>query len=1052
MKNFFVSFALFAALIFVISCGGSSKTYDEPDSGETLTDEDSADAEPTEEPTDEPTNEPTDEPTDEPTNEPTPDEDTTEPTPDEDTTEPTPDEDTTEPTPDEDVDTTPEPTEPITGIYFGIIGFNKNQYIKEIGLLNDSTEHSYKNFIDDLSLDIYTALYFADYTALEMMREYEEPPKLKNVALVTFTDGLDILAMNPNYNPDPENYTSYEAYRNALHDMIVNDEIHGQTVAAYTIGLKGSDVNDDEEFDDTLEKLASEPVDDYRFLVSDMDEVKEHFKKIAEDLYSVSKTVDLNVEVSSGYENGQVLRFTFDINCDHDSNTCDGEAKDSNLYIEATYHRTGTAVTFEEITYKGFADDDIPTSISSVPSDDGIAYLFKFEDIKYTDGTTSLSDNDYNRIELWKKTSNGIWNHETEFERDNASELLEDENSALIMLVLDCTTSLGNSDFVKMQQAGKDFVTTLANGGTDTRVAKCTGLPENAQWNTASKITQTFNGTSWIPSTVGTYNVEASTERCRYKCKSGYAWNGSACVLPTTPCDPNQCTSLAHSTGTCTISGTKYICGCNENYNWNPAATKCDAATQNVNCTGLPTNASWNTATSITQTWNGSAWVPSSTGSYSTTASTTECRFKCKTNYNWTSSTQKCEPATQQGTCSSKPANTVWNDSGANGKYTQTWNGSSFAPSSYTSGYSTTAGTCRYKCDSTHFWNGSACVSPCDAAPCSGIANSTGSCTATSAQAYSCGCNSGYYWNGLKCSQTSLSNLCTGQTACYNTSSSITCPTSESADYFGQDPQYSTCTAQSFTVQTISSQKVVVDNNIGLMWQQTIPSTTYDWTNATNYCSNLEYAGYSDWRLPTPVELMTIVNNSKYNPAVLTSYFSNMPSSASDKPILWTNKSYNSSTALVFYPYWGSINSQSKTSTYLSYLMCVRGANLPTSSFTTQMISGENVVKDSTTGLMWQKAYPTSTYTWSGALNYCKNLTYAGYSDWRVPNKNELAALLDYSKTSAPYSSFPGMNSSYFWSTSTQSNGTSNAWTVYFGDGTINTYGKSNGNYVMCVR
>ena len=106
MKKFFVPLALFAALIFVISCGGSSKTYDEPDSGETLTDEDSADAEPTDEPTNEPTDEPTHEPTNEPTDEPT-DEPTNEPTTDEDA-------DITEPTPDEDADITPEPTEPIT--------------------------------------------------------------------------------------------------------------------------------------------------------------------------------------------------------------------------------------------------------------------------------------------------------------------------------------------------------------------------------------------------------------------------------------------------------------------------------------------------------------------------------------------------------------------------------------------------------------------------------------------------------------------------------------------------------------------------------------------------------------------------------------------------------------------------------------------------------------------------------------------------------------------------------------------------------------------------
>ena len=239
------------------------------------------------------------------------------------------------------------------------------------------------------------------------------------------------------------------------------------------------------------------------------------------------------------------------------------------------------------------------------------------------------------------------------------------------------------------------------------------------------------------------------------------------------------------------------------------------------------------------------------------------------------------------------------------------------------------------------------------------------------------------------------------------------------------------------------------------MWQQTIPSTTYDWTNATNYCSNLEYAGYSDWRLPTPAEFMTIVNTSKYNLAVNTTYFPNIPTtSSSPYPTLWTNKSYDSSTALVFTPIYGSINSKSKTSTSQSYLMCVRGANLPASSFTTQTISGENVVQDSTTGLMWQKAYPSGSYSWTYALKYCRDLTYAGYSDWRVPNKNELSALINYSKTSAPYSSFPGMASSSvsFWSTSTYADSYSSAWYVDFSSGMVNAASKSNSYHVMCVR
>jgi len=49
----------------------------------------------------------------------------------------------------------------------------------------------------------------------------------------------------------------------------------------------------------------------------------------------------------------------------------------------------------------------------------------------------------------------------------------------------------------------------------------------------------------------------------------------------------------------------------------------------NQACIGKPTNSAYNTATTISQTWNGTAWAPSTTAVHNTTASTSECRFKC---------------------------------------------------------------------------------------------------------------------------------------------------------------------------------------------------------------------------------------------------------------------------------------------------------------------------------------------------------------------------------------------------------------------------------------
>lgn len=55
-----------------------------------------------------------------------------------------------------------------------------------------------------------------------------------------------------------------------------------------------------------------------------------------------------------------------------------------------------------------------------------------------------------------------------------------------------------------------------------TRTAECTGLPENAQWNTVASITQTWNGVKWEPDTAGFFDEEPATEECRFKCADNY--------------------------------------------------------------------------------------------------------------------------------------------------------------------------------------------------------------------------------------------------------------------------------------------------------------------------------------------------------------------------------------------------------------------------------------------------------------------------------------------------------------------------------------------------
>jgi hypothetical protein len=68
-----------------------------------------------------------------------------------------------------------------------------------------------------------------------------------------------------------------------------------------------------------------------------------------------------------------------------------------------------------------------------------------------------------------------------------------------------------------------------------------------------------------------------------------------------------------------------------------------------------------------------------------------------------------------------------------------------------------------------------------------------------------------------------------------------------------------------YLMKTLHCDKVVVDRTTGLMWQQfassqqMVYSLAVEWINSLNKRS---FAGFNDWRLPTLVEAMTLMEQS----------------------------------------------------------------------------------------------------------------------------------------------------------------------------------------------
>jgi len=80
----------------------------------------------------------------------------------------------------------------------------------------------------------------------------------------------------------------------------------------------------------------------------------------------------------------------------------------------------------------------------------------------------------------------------------------------------------------------------------------------------------------------------------------------------------------------------------------------------------------------------------------------------------------------------------------------------------------------------------------------------------------------------------------------------------------------------------------------------------------------------------------------------------------------------------------------------------------------TEPVSGEPIVKDEVTGLIWQKNY-VGYKNWEQALRYCESLDYAGQTDWRLPDIHQLLSLRTLGRID-PATYFPDMPSEIFWS------------------------------------
>lgn len=197
-----------------------------------------------------------------------------------------------------------------------------------------------------------------------------------------------------------------------------------------------------------------------------------------------------------------------------------------------------------------------------------------------------------------------------------------------------------------------------------------------------------------------------------------------------------------------------------------------------------------------------------------------------------------------------------------------------------------------------------------------------------------------------------------------------------------------------------SKADVTLDRITGLTWEAVPSDVDYKWADAKALCKAATIGGYTDWRMPTRIELLSIVDFSKAQPAIDGAAFPACESSgywattpAPDNPNYYATIDFE-----LGYGY-------ADVSGELHFVRCVRGT--PNADPPHYKVN-KGYVTDNATGLNWEMPAPAESLDYAASADRCAALTAGGFNVWRLPTIKELQTLVDV--TAAP----PAMDTSVF--------------------------------------
>ena len=217
---------------------------------------------------------------------------------------------------------------------------------------------------------------------------------------------------------------------------------------------------------------------------------------------------------------------------------------------------------------------------------------------------------------------------------------------------------------------------------------------------------------------------------------------------------------------------------------------------------------------------------------------------------------------------------------------------------------------------------------------------------------------------------------------------------------------------------------------IGMTWTGatcTGTASTYTWDEATKLTAN--FAGKSDWRLPSVAELTTIVEWDASQPAINRAIFPNVSDGS-----FWSGSPFASfrGSAWIVDFYKGDITGNDlRRGNYARLMRGTRPFN-PLDPYTPNadfFDNGDGTVTHLKTGLMWITTAASTFDPKSAASTFSS----AGHNDWRLPTISELFTIVEFQayNPAINVTIFPvGSNISGYWSGSTDAADPRYSWGI----------------------